>query len=669
MRHAQTFFRGVSIYPLKYFADFTKMIPSIKNYLSPKRFSILAYVCVILHLICGVILIAITASLKQDRLEKFSCAVDTTFATHKTYVEATCFSIYNDVYNSPVRLFTFVLLSFGSVAVVSVIYSLAVGSRIDETERYSSGRNSPRLSGPNQPDTRTLYLFYFYYFHLVVRTIFGMLFTILQFTVLYPTSFDSKFTCIYPKLTQPDLNTTTAKNASVPASSVTCENLAAKDKLSCSYAVFGCNVIFTLIMLLEVIYMIKGLTKRERFPYFKPKSWSCDFEFIMKYFLRKQHMPENIMLIGVDIPVLDSADIYKEKVLNAPLTSDINYGFNASTSLDIDTPIPSSEFWKEKVLKAPLTCITYGLNTHTNLDETFIDFDIQSGKPPQTICLKEVKDLFYPNENTKDSFPQTILALGRPGIGKTFLTRKIMQDWASEIDGFYHGKIAFFFKFRWFHFEQLKNATLKKLLQLGTELNEDEFNSVFAEIWANPKNSIFIFDGLHEFGGNLDKFQNFLDQSKLCSNEPTSPMSAMVLFIKIMSGHILPEATVLVTSRPTANDVLSKLHFDRKVEINGFTEEKIENYVEQFCANHGKKELKPKIWNHIKSSELKNLCYIPGNCFLVCVTLINCLSDQGSDNALPTTQTELQKAVSTKKTKEHEKVLKDLDCWLSMLEK
>ena len=296
------------------------MIDGLKVFISPKRFSISAYVCVILHSICGAILIAITANLEKDETEKFSCAVDTTFATHKTYVEETCFSIYNNIHNPPVRLFAFVLLNFGSLAVVSVIYSLAVGSRIDETERYSSERNTSRLNGLDQPGTRTLYVFYFYFFHLVARSMFGILFIILQFSVLYPTSFDSKIICVYPKLTQPDLNTTTAKNASVPLSSATCENLAAKDKQFCSYAVFVCNVIFTLIMLLEVIYMIKGLTQRGRFPYFKPESWSCDLEFIMKYFLRKQHMPENIMLADVDIPTPDSGQIYKEKVLNAPLT-------------------------------------------------------------------------------------------------------------------------------------------------------------------------------------------------------------------------------------------------------------------------------------------------------------------------------------------------------------
>ncbi len=287
------------------------MIDTLKDYVSPKRFSILAYVCVILHLICGVILTVITTALSQSETEKFSCAVDTTFATHKTYVEKTCFSIYNDAHNSPVRLFGFVLLSFGSVVVVSVIYSLAIGHRIDETERYSSRADGLLLSGANQPGAMTFYVFYFYFIHLVVRSILGILFTILQYTVLYPSGFHSQFSCVYPELRQADPNTTAAKNASVPLSTVTCNNSAAQDKQFWGTFVCVCNVIFTLIMLLEVIYMIRGLTKRERFPYFKPRSWSCDLEFIVKYFLRKQHAPENITFIDIDIPTPNSANIYK----------------------------------------------------------------------------------------------------------------------------------------------------------------------------------------------------------------------------------------------------------------------------------------------------------------------------------------------------------------------
>ena len=138
-------------------------------------------------------------------------------------------------------------------------------------------------------------------------------------------------------------------------------------------------------------------------------------------------------------------------------------------------------------------------------------------------------------------------------------------------------------------------------------------------------------------------------------NDCACSMSAMFLFVKILTGQIFRKGTVFVTSRPTANHVLSKLHFDRKVEIIGFTEDKIENYVKKFCSYHENKQLKAKIWNRIKSSEVKNLCCIPVNCFIVCVTLINCLSDQGNDNALPTTLTELYQAALVYFSENHDR--------------
>ena len=629
------------------------MIDTLKDHVSPKRFSILAYVCVILHLICGVMLTAITTALSQSETEKFSCAVDTTF-TRKIYVEKTCFSIYNDAYNSPVRLFGFVLLSFGSVVVVSVIYSLAVASRVDETERYLSGSDGPLLSGANQPGRMTFYVFYFYLIHLLVRSILGIIFTILQYTVLYPSGFHSQFSCVYPELRQADPNTTAAENASVPLSTVTCNNSAAQDKQFWGTFVCVCNVIFTLIMLLEVIYMIRGLTKREHFPYFKPRSWSCDLEFIIKYFLRKQHVPQNIPFIDIDIATPNSAEIYKQNVSKVSLTQDINYGPN--TSLDdmfIDLVIQT----EQAQLK-----FSKGMSRHEI-------HDVYMKVPEHSIRLEHVKDLFYPNEDTKGSFPHTILALGRPGIGKTVLTRKIMRDWANGIDGFYHGQIAFFFKFRWFHFKQLQNVTLKKFLHLGTVgLKEEEFKTIVEQISMNPNNCIFNFDGLDELGCNVKEFEKYLDESEMNPNDPNNPMPAIFLFIKILSGHMLPGATVLVTSRPTASDVLLKLHFDREVEIIGFTEDKIENYVEKFCANHGRIELKPKIWAHIKSSEQKNLCYIPVNCFIVCVTLTNCLSHATNDNVLPTTLTELYQAALVYFYKNHDRN-ESKECHENIIEK
>ena len=538
-------------------------------------------------------------------MERFSCAVNTNYAPYKSYVEKTCFSLYDDAFNSPVRFYAFVVFSYGLVGVISVVYSLAVGNRIDETERLSSGSD--------EPGRKTLYVFYLYFYHLVIRSLLGILFTILQHYRLYPSGFDSQFSCVYPELRQSDHNITAVKNTSIIQLNVMCTAPAGPDKQLSGIFVSVSNVIFAIISLLEVAYLIGY-----QFPYVlnaqPDAAWSCDSQFITHYFSPKQYIPKKIAI-----------NIYKQNVLRDSLTTDINYG--PCKSLDdmfievvIETGQASPKFEKP-------------IQRHEN-------YDVYMTVPEHSICLKEIKDLFYPEKDTDGKFPQTILALGRPGIGKTVLTRKIRCDWAKGDVEFYHGKIAFFIKFRWFGLEELQNVTLKKFLQFGTELSEDQFESVFEEIWKNPQNAILIFDGLDECGCNSEKFQNLQDRSRMVSSDPSCPMSAMLLFVKIMSGNMLPGATVLVTSRPTALDISSKLKFDRTVEILGFTSDKIEKYVKQFCANNNKTDLKLKIWSHIKSSsELKNLCYIPVNCFIVCSSLSLCLDV--SEEHLPTTLTEL----------------------------
>ena len=126
-------------------------------------------------------------------------------------------------------------------------------------------------------------------------------------------------------------------------------------------------------------------------------------------------------------------------------------------------------------------------------------------------------------------------------------------------------------------------------------------------------------------------------------NDSKTRLSAINLFVKLALGNLFKGATVLVTSRPTADNFYKKLHFDRSVEIIGFTPDKLEQYVNKFFDHNNPKNFAPKIWHHIESSpELLNLCYIPVNSFIVCVTLSGCLSDPANDTgALPTTLTEL----------------------------
>jgi hypothetical protein len=89
-------------------------------------------------------------------------------------------------------------------------------------------------------------------------------------------------------------------------------------------------------------------------------------------------------------------------------------------------------------------------------------------------------------------------------------------------------------------------------------------------------------------------------------------MPAFSIFKMLVDGRLLPGVIVLTTSRPMAQQIFQKLNFDRTVEILGFFEEQIKNYVSKFCENNN--DTAELIWNQLQeSAELLSLCYIPVN--------------------------------------------------------
>ena len=148
------------------------MMDAVKEYLFRKGFGFVGYSCLIVHLLCGLGLTVYIAVLRLSDSESgtFSCTVDAkkSNTVHKKQVDQSCFTKYDQAYNSPLPFYGFVLFSIGSGVLVSVIYSLIVSNRVDEIESSHERQNGDAQSqGQNR---RTVYFFmHIFFISLFVR--------------------------------------------------------------------------------------------------------------------------------------------------------------------------------------------------------------------------------------------------------------------------------------------------------------------------------------------------------------------------------------------------------------------------------------------------------------------------------------------------------------------
>ena len=239
-------------------------------------------------------------------------------------------------------------------------------------------------------------------------------------------------------------------------------------------------------------------------------------------------------------------------------------------------------------------------------------------------------------EDIFDAQHNNVLVVGRPGIGKTILSTKLLRMWASSNPKMKkHFEMAFLLKFR--HLNSETDLNLYELLDRAETVGRLD-DEVWSYIKENPTKVLLIFDGIDEFTARSDVAQD----DSYYKNTGEAKMPLHCLYSKLVSGNLLRGCTVITTTRPTAVECVRNLTFKRTVEILGFTSEQIEEYVKKFTeSDHVAKET---IWQHISTNiNLFSLCYIPVNCFIICHCLLHLITLSIFDGGLqlPTKMTEI----------------------------
>ncbi|XP_076125545.1 NACHT, LRR and PYD domains-containing protein 12-like [Alosa pseudoharengus] len=220
---------------------------------------------------------------------------------------------------------------------------------------------------------------------------------------------------------------------------------------------------------------------------------------------------------------------------------------------------------------------------------------------------------------------RTVMTTGIAGIGKSVCVQKLILDWA---EGRAHQDVDFIFAlpFRQLNLKKNDSYTLLKLLLVFHKLKENDINP---DVLCKLK-IMFIFDGLDESKLPLNVEQDM--------DDPLETASVDVLITNLITGNLLPNALIWITSRPAAVKMIPPKYIDRWTEVQGFNDQQKDEYFKKKIENPAKADTAIA---HIKRSKsLYIMCHIPVFCWILASVLLKMISHTSTSD-LPQTLTEV----------------------------
>ena len=223
-----------------------------------------------------------------------------------------------------------------------------------------------------------------------------------------------------------------------------------------------------------------------------------------------------------------------------------------------------------------------------------------------------------------------IVVEGIPGIGKSTFSWHLGVSWAQkEILHGYH--LVVLLRFR---DERVQRA--KCVSDLFYHHDQATQQSVVQWVTSREGDGVMlVLDGYDELSSHLQTSSIFAD---------------------IIKGEVLPKVTVLVSSRPSANQNLHELCQSQKcqfIEVIGFDKDEIQQYIDGALEHN--KELKDQLMSYLEHyPHIHGLMYVPLNCAII----VQIFREQMKNKSQPPqTHTEVYQLLIKTVLRRHEKKL------------
>ena len=536
-----------------------------------------------------------------------------------------CYFEYQKTY-SKLPLYAFVLINFFTLAIGPIIYSILLQFKVNKLQTHNQNVEA------QLQQNRRRGLFNAYCCQLAATIVLATFFIIVLQTRAFraSTNFPSNFNCTLSNQGSNSSAFSSAYGSLTKTDIYTCQNTRATEKSKGSIALTFFNGFWAIFALIELVWIFSRARNGLQFMY-DPRFYADHLRSNREQEQRQQQRQQQSEETGL----LSGLRSEQQAELQAKLERlKVCIQIRTERLEDLNQPILTRPGEGSKPKDLELDSIFVKLVIHDRI----ANYDFPEDRWEQLRVFPKPKSNqseYVPWQDIIDGNNKRILLVGRPGIGKTILSTKLLRG--SAFNGFKYQNfdVAFLVKFRHYN-SRGEDLDLRKLLSCSQTESQHLDDEVWNYIITNPTKVLLIFDGIDEFNAR-SAISN--DDSRFNDSEEEQ-MPLHCLYKKIASGKLLKGATVITTSRPTASSCVRQLRFDKVLEILGFTSEEIEDYVTRFTKEDQNPETEKKaIWQHISTNiSLFALCYVPVNCFIIC----SCLSWLRScGKSLPTKLTKI----------------------------